>query len=73
VAVLITTEVDFMPTIEKLRIALPSEMAAIVRRAAEWKSTQRNASGACWAERGATASIAAIKKNKSEEDTNRMV
>jgi antitoxin ParD1/3/4 len=33
--VLNATEVDFMPTIEKLSIALPSEMAAIVRKAVE--------------------------------------
>jgi antitoxin ParD1/3/4 len=35
VVVLITTEVDIMPTIEKLSIALPSEMAAIVRKAVD--------------------------------------
>jgi hypothetical protein len=33
--VFITTEVNPMPTIEKLSIALPSEMAALVRRAVD--------------------------------------
>lgn len=33
--VFITTEVYLMPTIEKLSVALPSEMAALVRRAVE--------------------------------------
>jgi antitoxin ParD1/3/4 len=31
----VPTEVDFMPTIEKLSVALPSEMAALVRRAVD--------------------------------------
>ena len=35
VVVFITTEVHFMPTIQKLSIALPSEMAAIVRQAVD--------------------------------------
>jgi antitoxin ParD1/3/4 len=35
VVVFITTEVYLMPTIEKLSIALPSEMAALVRRAVD--------------------------------------
>jgi antitoxin ParD1/3/4 len=35
VAAFITTEVYLMPTIEKLSIALPSEMAALVRRAVD--------------------------------------
>lgn len=33
--VFITTEVYLMPTIEKLSIALPAEMAALVRRAVD--------------------------------------
>ena len=31
----ITTEVHLMPTIEKLSVALPSEMAALVRNAVD--------------------------------------
>jgi antitoxin ParD1/3/4 len=34
-AALVTTEVHLMPTIEKLSIALPTEMAALVRRAVD--------------------------------------
>jgi antitoxin ParD1/3/4 len=33
--VFITTEVHLMPTIEKLSVALPAEMAALVRRAVD--------------------------------------
>jgi len=40
---------------------------------AEWKSTQRKLSGACWAERGAAAaSVAAIETERSQEETTRM-
>ena len=35
IVVILTTKVSFMPTVEKLSIALPTEMAAIVRRAVQ--------------------------------------
>jgi hypothetical protein len=40
---------------------------------AEWKSTQRKFSGACWAEMGvARASVAAIRAYKGEYKTSRI-